>query len=221
MKYAAVEIITRNSDSGTVEKNSYCFFHATGHHSRALQQKKYKVVCDTGINFKEPNEDKVFRAVDFDLIQASYFTEAIKKAIKSNVSPGRSCSENENMCFECPKTCDGGPSCPNKIVTNLRTFDLGTVDEIKGRICRKATNSGKGYGLFAMKKYSKGEGIVEYVGSGFLYTETEKFPNSKYIIQVEGNCFLDAEAFGNLSRFINHSCEPNAKFQKVIVSFVC
>jgi hypothetical protein len=72
-----------------------------------------------------------------------------------------------------------------------------------------------------MKKYSKGEGIVEYVGSGFLYTEKEKFPNSKYIIQLEGNCFLDAEAFGNLSRFINHSCEPNAKFQKVIVSFVC
>jgi len=38
---------------------------------------------------------------------------------------------------------------------------------------------------------------------------------------LEGNCFLDAEAYGNLSRFINHSCEPNAKFQKVIVSFVC
>ena len=221
MKYAAVQIITRSSASGTVEKNSYCFFHATGHHSRAFQQKKYKVVCDTGINFKEPNEDKVFRTLDFQLIEASYFTEAIKKVIKTKVSPSRSCSENENMCLECPTTCDGGPSCPNKIVTNLRTFDLGTVDEIKGRICRKSTDSGKEYGLFAMKKYSKGEGIVEYVGSGFLYTEKEKFPNSKYIIQLEGNCFLDAESYGNLSRFINHSCEPNAKFQKVIVSFVC
>jgi hypothetical protein len=57
MKYAAVEIITRSSDSGTVEKNSYCFFMRQDI-IVVLSDKKYKVVCDTGINFNGPKRIK-------------------------------------------------------------------------------------------------------------------------------------------------------------------
>lgn len=38
-----------------------------------------------------------------------------------------------------------------------------------------------------------------------------------YFMQLESSHVIDATIKGNISRFINHSCDPNAETQKVII----
>lgn len=37
-----------------------------------------------------------------------------------------------------------------------------------------------------------------------------------YFMALKSDAIIDATTKGNISRFINHSCEPNAETQKVI-----
>jgi len=82
-------------------------------------------------------------------------------------------------------------------------------------LLEKPTNSTKGDGLFALKKYAIGEVISEYCGKAFLLKKGEVLPDSNYIMHLKGNCYLDAKEYGNLSRFVNHSCDPNATIEKI------
>jgi SET domain-containing protein len=50
----------------------------------------------------------------------------------------------------------------------------------------------------------------------------EKKPNSYFMQLWAGKYekyYIDAAKFGNKSRFINHSCEPNAFVEQVILTF--
>jgi SET domain-containing protein len=38
-----------------------------------------------------------------------------------------------------------------------------------------------------------------------------------YLCEVSSNMIIDATNKGNMSRFINHSCEPNMEMQKWLV----
>ena len=43
-----------------------------------------------------------------------------------------------------------------------------------------------------------------------------------YLCEVSSNMVIDATNKGNLSRFINHSCEPNTKMQKwLVILYIC
>jgi hypothetical protein len=43
-----------------------------------------------------------------------------------------------------------------------------------------------------------------------------------YLCEVSSNMIIDATDKGNVSRFINHSCEPNTEMQKwLVVLYKC
>jgi SET domain-containing protein len=97
----------------------------------------------------------------------------------------------------------------------MRALGAPKNNRLTGRFARKATNSAKGDGLFALKKYAIGEVISEYCGKALLLKKDEVLPDSKYIMHLKENVYLDAKEYGNLSRFVNHSCDPNATIEKI------
>ena len=74
---------------------------------------------------------------------------------------------------------------------------------------------------------------MEYVGevidSDEFETRAMEYARGKiphfYFMSLKSDCIIDATVKGNISRFINHSCEPNAETQKVPYSqydyYVC
>lgn len=84
----------------------------------------------------------------------------------------------------------------------------------------------KGYGLFASKSIPKDTFIMEFVGEVVTMTEFKKrskiYAKNKmrhcYVMTSSGNYLIDATQKGNLTRFVNHSCDPNAETQKWTVN---
>lgn len=71
----------------------------------------------------------------------------------------------------------------------------------------------RGWGLKASTNISKGSFIVEFLGELITDEDAKTRGKTTYMFDLnsEGKMLgtIDAECFGNLSRFINHSCEPN------------
>ena len=71
--------------------------------------------------------------------------------------------------------------------------------------------------------YHSGTFIMEYVGEVLDYKEfmsrTKKYARENamhhYFMALNADEVIDATQKGNISRFINHSCDPNAETQKV------
>jgi hypothetical protein len=66
-----------------------------------------------------------------------------------------------------------------------------------------------GLGVFATEPIKKGKFIVEYTGP-LLDNEQCKKVNNKYLFKVNARWTLDGSPRGNVARYINHSCRPNA-----------
>jgi len=66
-----------------------------------------------------------------------------------------------------------------------------------------------------------GEFITEYVGevvseAEFRRRMTERYHNDRhhYCVHLDGGLVIDGYRMGNISRLINHSCQPNCEMQK-------
>lgn len=63
--------------------------------------------------------------------------------------------------------------------------------------------------------------INEYVGEVIDYNEMcnrlrkEEYKNLNYMVQLNSDEIIDSTSKGNVTRFINHSCDPNAIGEKV------
>jgi len=73
--------------------------------------------------------------------------------------------------------------------------------------------------------YVVGEFITEYVGevvseAEFRRRMTECYGNERhhYCVHLDGGIVIDGYRMGNVSRLINHSCQPNCEMQKWYVS---
>lgn len=131
----------------------------------------------------------------------SAFAYNNKKRIR--VSPG-------TPVFECNKRCKCGPECQNRVVQQGRKHSL----------CIFKTANGCGWGVRTLRTIYKGQFICEYVGEILTSDETER---RGHIYDAEGQTYLfdldmnskdnpytiDAAHYGNVSHFINHSCDPN------------
>lgn len=122
------------------------------------------------------------------------------------------CSEdclNRLTYIECTsKNCKLGPSCGNRRISQRRVPK-----------CKVKRERGKGWGLVTLEAVRKGDLVQEYIGE--IIDEKEKqsrltqwsidHPNDPnfYIMANAPGWFIDARFTSNLSRFINHSCEPN------------
>lgn len=70
-----------------------------------------------------------------------------------------------------------------------------------------------GFGCFANVHISKYCVIAEYAGERITRTEAMrrmKRPGVKRISELDADHFVDGSVDGNETRYINHSCEPNA-----------
>ena len=79
-----------------------------------------------------------------------------------------------------------------------------------------------GWGVKSMVDIPKGGFVCEYVGEIISDAQAEQRENDSYLFDLEnkeGDTFcLDANKFGNVARFINHSCNPNLVPVKVFTS---
>jgi hypothetical protein len=103
---------------------------------------------------------------------------------------------------ECGRCKEG---CCNKRIQNRQYAKLDVIE-----------TPGKGHGLFAAEPLKKHQFVMEYVGElisadEFTRRSTErgKLMEHQYIMQLKNGVYLDAGRKGSISRFINHSCEPN------------
>lgn len=111
-----------------------------------------------------------------------------------------------------PGTCPAGETCKNlsfhrRPKQTLRPFY--TTDE-------------RGWGLRTLKPIPKGEFVCEYVGeivdkaecARRLKSLQRRGESDYYMMEISSDHVLDAADKGNLSRFINSSCDPNCETQK-------
>uniref|UniRef100_A0A0P4WF97 Histone-lysine N-methyltransferase n=1 Tax=Scylla olivacea TaxID=85551 RepID=A0A0P4WF97_SCYOL len=113
--------------------------------------------------------------------------------------------------YECNKRCLCGPNCSNRVVQKGRTISL----------CIFRTANGRGWGVKAMENIKKDSLVTEYVGEVITSEEAERrgriydAQRCTYLFDLDYNkgdqnpYTVDAAKFGNVSHFINHSCDPN------------
>ncbi|XP_040013282.1 histone-lysine N-methyltransferase EHMT1 [Xiphias gladius] len=112
------------------------------------------------------------------------------------------CREEPPLVFECNHACSCWRTCKNRVVQNgLRT---------RLQLFR---TSKKGWGVRALQDIPQGTFICEYVGEIISEAEAEMRQNDAYLFSLDDKpqdlyC-IDARFYGNISRFLNHMCEPN------------
>ncbi|KAJ9067963.1 hypothetical protein DSO57_1033583 [Entomophthora muscae] len=113
---------------------------------------------------------------------------------------------------ECNVNCSCPLTCRNRVIQRGRTVKLQIF---------KTAN--KGWGVRAMEKIPKGRFVAEYVGEIITSEEAERrgleydSQGRTYLFDLDykyghnEDCpySIDAYKYGNVTHFINHSCDPN------------
>ncbi|KAI1755829.1 hypothetical protein F4782DRAFT_538266 [Xylaria castorea] len=136
---------------------------------------------------------------------------------------GETC-QNRIMLYECDATnCNVGEKlCQNRAFARLQErtraggkFRVG-VEVIK--------TSDRGYGIRANRCFQANQIIMEYTGEIITEDECDRRMNEKYqdnqcyyLMSFDQNMIIDATT-GSIARFVNHSCQPNSRMVKWIVS---
>ncbi|XP_055622991.1 probable histone-lysine N-methyltransferase CG1716 [Toxorhynchites rutilus septentrionalis] len=122
---------------------------------------------------------------------------------------------NKLLMIECGSRCVVAERCTNKRFQKLEYAN-----------CQVFRTEKKGFGIQASTDIAPGEFIMEYVGevlnSEQFDERAELYSKEKnkhyYFMALRSDAIIDATTKGNISRFINHSCEPNAETQKWTVN---
>ncbi|XP_036384200.1 histone-lysine N-methyltransferase EHMT1 isoform X2 [Megalops cyprinoides] len=112
------------------------------------------------------------------------------------------CREEPPLVFECNHACSCWRTCKNRVVQNgLRT-----------RLQLFRTHK-MGWGVRTLQDVPQGTFVCEYVGEIISDAEADVRENDSYLFNLDnkvGDVYcIDARFYGNISRFINHMCEPN------------
>ncbi|CAK1600025.1 unnamed protein product [Parnassius mnemosyne] len=121
---------------------------------------------------------------------------------------------NQKPVFECNDVCLCISHCGNRLVQK------GPCDGLSVKSCELEE---KGFGLFTKYLIAKGSFVCEYAGE--LITKSQAFQRHRlnvankkinYIFCLNEHSndeitqtFVDPSSFGNIGRYINHSCDPN------------
>ncbi|XP_013784275.2 LOW QUALITY PROTEIN: histone-lysine N-methyltransferase NSD2-like [Limulus polyphemus] len=123
---------------------------------------------------------------------------------------------NHMLMFEChPSVCPAGDLCQNQRFQK-RQYVPAAPFRVEDR----------GWGLQALRDVKKGEFVIEYVGELIDEEECQKRlkqmheenDTNFYFLTIDKDRIIDAGPKGNLSRFMNHSCQPNCETQKWTVN---
>ena len=137
-------------------------------------------------------------------------------------------SKRPQKCCPCPNRCKFGANCANKWLNHYQpklprnvVHGLSCTCDKSCRYCLLEKGSHvdvcifktphTGWGVRANKKIAKGEFIEAYTGSVVLRQNArcEVSELNWYRFNLDDWCNIDARYFGNFTRFINHSCDPN------------
>nr|XP_023021602.1 probable histone-lysine N-methyltransferase set-23 [Leptinotarsa decemlineata] len=119
--------------------------------------------------------------------------------------------------YECNRNC----TCNNVICGNK----LVQFGPRKGLVVRACDNQIKGLGLFTLRNLKAGNFVCEYAGEIITENEAKKrfevykeLKKVNYIFCInetygtrKQKTFIDPTVYGNIGRYINHSCNPNCK----------
>uniref|UniRef100_A0A1B0CJ95 [histone H3]-lysine(36) N-trimethyltransferase n=2 Tax=Lutzomyia longipalpis TaxID=7200 RepID=A0A1B0CJ95_LUTLO len=122
---------------------------------------------------------------------------------------------NRLLMIECGSKCNVGDRCTN------RRFQKYQYSQ-----CRVFCTEKKGLGIMATDPIVAGDFVMEYVGevlnSGQFDERAANYSKDKnihyYFMALRSDAIIDATIKGNISRYINHSCDPNAETQKWTVN---
>lgn len=120
--------------------------------------------------------------------------------------------------YECNKKCQCSIDCTNRVLQKGLTT----------KVCIFRTANGRGWGLKARNFIHAGKFVVEYVGEVITSDEAERRGRTydarqqTYLFDLDFDdkdamFTIDAYRYGNASRFINHSCDPNLHVYSVWV----
>ena len=110
----------------------------------------------------------------------------------------QSCALNREMRIQCDSSSCSSRQCSNR--------------PFQSRVLGAVSSAGtKGDGLFATELIDCGVFITEYKGKRL---RSPRGIPGVYCLKVSNELFIDARSGGNEGKFINHSCSPNAEFQK-------
>ncbi|XP_023647402.2 histone-lysine N-methyltransferase EHMT1-like [Paramormyrops kingsleyae] len=110
--------------------------------------------------------------------------------------------EEPPLIFECNHACSCWRTCKNRVVQNgfrvrLKLFRTSTM----------------GWGVQTLQDIPQGTFVCEYVGEIISDAEADVREDDSYLFNLDnkvGDVYcVDARFYGNISRFINHMCEPN------------
>eukprot|EP01119_Soliformovum_irregulare_P020388 TRINITY_DN6594_c0_g1_i1.p1 TRINITY_DN6594_c0_g1~~TRINITY_DN6594_c0_g1_i1.p1 ORF type:complete len:439 (+),score=74.60 TRINITY_DN6594_c0_g1_i1:653-1969(+) len=120
--------------------------------------------------------------------------------------------------YECNMKCRCRLDCVNRVVQNPPCFPL--------EIFKTAD---RGWGVRAQVEIPRGSFVIEYVGEIISPKEAKKRApqydrnRCSYLYDLDfavdkKSCYsIDAYGYGNVSRFINHSCDPNLENYQVFI----
>ncbi|XP_056395143.1 histone-lysine N-methyltransferase EHMT2 isoform X2 [Hyla sarda] len=115
------------------------------------------------------------------------------------------------LIFECNQACACWQTCKNRVVQS----------GIKVRLQLYRTAK-MGWGVRALQSIPQGTFICEYVGELISDAEADVREDDSYLFDLDnkdGEVYcIDARYYGNVSRFINHLCEPNLIPVRVFMS---
>ncbi|KAE9465049.1 hypothetical protein C3L33_03034, partial [Rhododendron williamsianum] len=113
------------------------------------------------------------------------------------------------LVYECGPSCKCPPSCQNRVSQNGIRYRLEIFKTEK-----------MGWGVRSRDFIQSGGFVCEYTGELLQELEAEeRVSNDEYLFDIgkNGSGFtIDAARFGNVGRFINHSCSPNLYAQNVL-----
>ncbi|RNA33744.1 histone-lysine N-methyltransferase SETD2-like isoform X1, partial [Brachionus plicatilis] len=122
---------------------------------------------------------------------------------------------NRMLLIECGNRCPCGEHCTNK---NFKTKNNAKIVPFK--------TENKGLGLKTINDLKSETFLIEYVGEVIdlkefkdrCETYSEQNYEHFYFMALQNDIFIDATKKGNISRFFNHSCDPNCETQKWTVN---
>ncbi|XP_077691886.1 histone-lysine N-methyltransferase EHMT1 isoform X6 [Eretmochelys imbricata] len=115
------------------------------------------------------------------------------------------------LIFECNHACSCWRNCRNRVVQN----------GLRVRLQLYRTQN-MGWGVRSMQDIPLGTFVCEYVGELISDSEADVREEDSYLFDLDnkdGEVYcIDARFYGNISRFINHLCEPNLTPVRVFMS---
>lgn len=189
-------------------------------HSTNNRPKFAEPVFDKNEEIEQSNEEPVFDEVEeirqnnaepvleeFESIVQNIYVTSIERVLmeKCQCEPNDQCGNqclNRATNFECESNvCPCGNQCTNN---RIQRRDFPNIEKF---------NAGeKGWGVRSLEMIKKESLIAEYLGEVRLIDQS-KDKNNVYCLKLNSNYIIDAQTKGNITRFVNHSCQPNARME--------